>query len=164
MIDFTGYVFIDGIDLWTAFNIMVEEGSAEFLRWPPKKESISHNWKDRNGIDVDLSRFFFSERQGSLRMGMIADNEDSFWQKHEQLIATLTQPGTRRLEFKSHGSRSYFVYYKECNSWTQVKALKGDGGVNIVAAKFAMTIVEPEPQIDPSNIYIVDEEGRFLIT
>src|SRR5436190_9059255 len=111
----TGYAFIDGIDLWTAFNMIIEKGSADFLRYPPKKDSVQHDWKDSHGIDVDLSRYFFKERQGVLNMAMIADSEDDFWEKHNSFIATLTQPGTRRLSLKSHGQNSYDIFYKECN-------------------------------------------------
>ena len=168
MADVSGYAWIDGIDLWTAFGLFIEKGSADFLRHPPKKDSITHDWMDSHGIDVDLSRYFFKERQGALNMGMIADSEEQFWEKHQSFIATLTQPGTRRLTLKAHGERSYFVFYKECNNWTQVKPLKGVDeqifGPNKVGAKFSLVVIEPNPQIDASLVYLVDEEGRFIVT
>lgn len=168
MADVSGWTWIDGIDIWTVFGMFIEKGSADFLRHPPKKESITHDWQDAHGIDVDLSRFFFQERQGALNFAIIADSEADFWEKHNSFIATFTQPGTHRLELKAHNNRSYYIFYKECNNYTQVQALKGIDetlfGPNKVSAKFSIVVVEPEPQINPSNVYIVDENGRFLIT
>lgn len=166
--DVSGYFFMDGMDLWVQFGLFIEKGSADFLRYPPKKESITHDWLDSNGLDVDLSRVFFKERQVTLNCGIIAETEEDFWLKHDSFIATLAQPGTRRLMFKSHGDKQYFVYYKDCSNYTQVKALKGQEadifGANRVAARFSLIIEEPEPQIDSTMVVIVDEDGRYLTT
>jgi hypothetical protein len=168
MVDISGYSFIDGIDLWTAFGIFVEEGSADFLRWAPKKETIVHDWMDSNGIEVDTSRFFLKERRGGLNCGMIANSEATFWQNHRSFIATLMQPGLRRLNFRSHGDNAYYVHYIECSNYIQVKPLLGKDesiyGPNRVAGRFTLIIEEPNPQIDPSMVYLVDEEGRFIVT
>jgi hypothetical protein len=164
MTDVSGFYFIDGIDLWTAFGLMIEEGSADFLRYPPKKVSIEHDWMDSNGIDVDLSRVFFGPREGVLNCAIFAESEDDFWTKHNQFIATMTQPNLRRLSIKAHGERSYNVYYKECNNYKQIKALKGLDTAYKIVGRFSLVIVEPEPTIDASNVFIVDEDGRFLIT
>jgi hypothetical protein len=168
MADLSGYFFMDGMDLWVNFGLVIERGSADFLRYPPKKESITHDWLDSNGVDVDLSRIFFQERQVTLACGIIADSEEDFWLRHDSFIATLTQPGLRRLMFKSHGDRQYFVYYKDCSNYTQIKALKGQEasilGPNKVAAKFSLIIEEPNPFVDSTLTVIVDEDGRYLTT
>lgn len=168
MADVSGYFFMDGMDLWTTFGMFIEKGSADFLQYAPKKESITHDWMDSNGIDVDVSRIFFKERTVSLNCAIIAQNEADFWIKHKSFIATFTQPGLRRLMFKSHGDNQYFVYYSSCTSYTQVKALTGKEelifGPNLVAAKFTLVIVEPNPSIDNTYVVIVDEDGRYLTT
>lgn len=168
MVDVTGLSWIDGIDLWTAFSMFFEKASTDLLKYAPKKDSITHDWMDSNGIDVDLSRYFFKERTITINCAIIADNEADFWNKHDSFIATLTQPGTRRLELKSHNNRSYFIFYKECNNYTQVLSVKGNDetlfGPNKVAAKFSIVVIEPNPQIDSNNVYIITEDGHFLIT
>jgi hypothetical protein len=164
MQNLSGRFFLDGIDLYTVFGIFIEEGSADFLKYPPKKASIEHDWQDSNGREVDLSRVFFDQREGTLNMAILTNLESDFWQKHNDFISQFAQPGLHRLEFSSHGSKSYFVYYQETNNYKSVKPLRGSEETGLYAYRFSMVIIEPEPQIDASNIYLIDEEGHFLIT
>lgn len=153
--------FIDGMDLWNVFSIFVESGSDGFLQYAARKESISHDWLDRNGVDVDLSRYFFDSRNITLRCAMMANSEADFWLKHQGFIAMLTQPGPRRITVVEFGERSFMVYYKECNDFDRFTRIKD---TNQVATKFTLVLVESEPSVDSSHEFIVDEEGRFLIT
>lgn len=163
MTNLSGRWFIDGVDLYDIFNLFIEEGSADFLRFPPKKASIEHDWQDANGREIDLSRFFFDQREGVLNMAIIATNSDDFFLKQEQLISHLVQPGLRRLVLSSHGERSYYVYYKECNNYKAEKALTGEDD-GLFAYRFSMVLVEPEPQIDASHTFLITEEGHYIIT
>lgn len=164
MTDATGYFFLDGIDMWATFGVFIEEGSSDFLRYAPKKESIQHDWQDANGIEVDLSRIFFGPRDVILNCAIIVNTEEEFWEKHGFLISQLIQPELHRLSFKSHGERSYYVYYKECNNYKSVVPIKGDGLAGIKAYKFSLVLVEPEPQVDSSHVFLVTEDNVFLIT
>lgn len=162
MTDLSNRWFLDGIDLFTAFGVFIEEGSTDFLRYPPKKQSIEHDWQDSNGREVDLSRVFFDQREIVLDMAIVCTDATDFFEKQKLLISNFTQPGIRRLTIASHQERSYYVYYKECNNYKAVKALTGvDAG--LFAHRFSMVIVEPEPQIDNSHIFIIDHDGNFLI-
>jgi hypothetical protein len=163
MTDLSGRWYIDGIDIFTTFGVFIEEGSADFLKYPPKKDGIEHDWKDANGREVDLSRFFFDQREGVLNMAIICTNATDFWTKHDQFISQMIQPALRRLSLASHGDRSYYVYYKECNNYSAIKPLTGDDA-GLFAHRFSMVVVEPEPQVDASHQYLVDEEGHFIIT
>ena len=163
MTNLSGRWYIDGIDLYTTFSMFIEEGSADFLRYPPKKSSIEHDWQDSHGREVDLSQVFFDQREGTLSLAIIATNRDDFFDKHEKFISHLTQPELRRLTLTSHGERSYYVYYKECNNYKPEKALTGEM-TGLFAYRFSVVLVEPEPVVDNSHVFLVDEEGRFLIT
>jgi len=164
MRDVSGYFFIDGIDLFTTFGMIIEEGSADFLKYPPKKAGIEHDWMDANGREVDLSRIFFDQREGVLNMAIFATTEDEFWTRHNQFISQMIQPGTHRLTLKSHGERSYYIYYKECNNYKKGKPLTGNGEANLVAYRFSIVVVEPEPQVDSSHVFLVAEDNVFIIT
>lgn len=161
--DLSGYNYIDGKDIGTAYNIFVESGSDDFLKYPGKKESITHDWMDSNGIDVDLSRYFLEPRDITLRCAIVVDSPDHFWQKYNGFIADLTQPGTRRWEVTEFGNRSFYVHYKSCGDFTKFTRLK-DGVATKVACKFTLVLVEPVPELDAGNIFIVDEDNRFLVT
>ena len=159
--DLSGKYYIDGKDLWTVFNMFVEEGTDDFLRYPAKKDSITHDWQDSNGIDVDLTRVFFTERSITLRLGMIVSNEADFWSKYNQFLMQMALPGLRRIEPKSLGERSFYCFYKECTDFMWVTRIKN---VNKIGIKFTLNMVEPNPEIANDTVFIVDEDGRFLVT
>lgn len=163
MTDLSGYWFIDGIDIFQTFSCWIEEGSADFLKYPPKKASIEHDWQDANGRDVDLSRIFFDQREGVLNMAIWATSQEAFFEKHKQLISHFIQPGLRRLSLKSHGERSYYIYYRECNNYKSVLPLTGADTGKFVY-RFSIVVVEPEPTVDASHTFLIDEEGHFIIT
>jgi hypothetical protein len=156
-----GRHFIDGSDLWTAYNVFVEEGSDDFLKYAAAKEGLSHDWGDAHGVEVDLSRRFFAPRNISLRCAIIVGTEVEFWQKYGALITQLMKPGKRRIEVAEFGNKSFFVYYKDCSSLGRFTRIR-DG--NKIACKFALNLVENEPQLDASQTFIVTETGLFLIT
>ncbi|MFN3341905.1 MAG: hypothetical protein ACK40M_04365 [Flavobacteriales bacterium] len=159
-----GLWFIDGIDLYLNFGIVIETGSADFLKPPPKKESIEHDWRDSNGREVDLERFFFDQREGALNMALIGTSEEDFREKLDNFIGHLTKPGLRRFSLKAHGDRSYYIYYKQTSNFTALKPLRGSDLDGKVVYKFSILVVEPEPQLNPADTFLVDEEGRFIIT
>lgn len=164
MADVSGYFFLDGIDLFSTFSMIIEEGSADFLRHPPRKSSIEHDWKDAHGRDIDLSRVFFDQREGVLNMAILCNTDAEFWTRHDGFISQFAQPGLHRLSLKAHGLRSYYIYYKECNNYSSVKPAKGIADTYRIAYRFSIVVVEPEPQIDASDVFLVNEDGYFLIT
>lgn len=163
MTDLSGRWFLDGVDLFAIFNVFIEEGSADFLKFPPKKSSIEHDWQDANGRSVDLSRIFFDQREGTLNMAIIATDSEDFFTKQQLLLSQLLQPGTHRLTMASHGERSYYIYYKECSNYKTVKALNGED-TGYFAYRFSLQVVEPEPVVDASHQFLVDGEGNYIIT
>lgn len=163
MVDVSGKWFIDGIDLFDIFKVFVERGGADFLKFPPKKSSIEHDWQDANGRDVDLSRIFFDQREGVLHLGIIATDTEDFFEKQRSFIALFAQPGLRRFTLAAHGQRSYFIYYKECSSYNTIKGLTGED-TGLFAYRFTVNVVEPEPQIDPQDVFWVTGDGRYVIT
>jgi hypothetical protein len=162
--DLSSNWYIDGIDIWLAYNMAISEGSANLLRFPQKKESLSHNWSDANGKDYDLSEIFFDERISTLKMYVLDVDEDAFWIKYNAFISKLSEPYLHRLSLKSHGARNYYFFYKECSSYQQNISLKGIPD-NVIAHTFNITIVEPNPNpLGDVTEFIIDEESRFLIT
>ena len=161
--DYSGYYQIDGADIWNAFNLVVESGSDDFLKFAQKKESITHDWKDTNGIDVDLSNPLLNAREIQLRCAIIAASTAEFWTKYNSLISAMMQPGTRRIQVLEFGERSFFCHYKECISFDRFTRVK-EGVATKVACKFTIVFRELNPQLDASDVFIVDEDGRFLIT
>lgn len=159
----TGQYFIDGKDLWLVFGIVISEGSDDLLKFPTRKDSISHDWEDENGTDIDLSRVFFASRDINLQCALIAANEADFWAKYNNFIATLAQPELRRLEV-SELSSSFYVFYKECSSFTRATRIKIGPNAGKIASKFTLTLVEKAPTIDSSNVFMITDDNRLMIT
>lgn len=155
-----GRWFIDGKDFWTLFSVVVEGGTDGFLKYPSAKEKITRDWSDADGLDVDLSRIFFNARSISLRLGIIADNEIDFWSKYEAFIAQWKQPGYHRIQLAEFGLRSFYCFYNETSDFTRVSRIDG---TEKVGCKFTLSITEGEPTLS-GDTFIVDEDGRFLIT
>lgn len=155
-----GKYFIDSIDIWEAFGLVVSAGIDEFLKIPERKDSITHDWLDRDGIDVDLTNNFFKEKDINLSVAMIASNEADFWDKYEKLLNQLKKPGTRRIDVTAL-SRYFFTFYKSCSNFSALTRIQNN---SLVACKFNLLFTENEPTINNTNEYIVDEEGRFIIT
>lgn len=157
----SGRYWMDGRDLWDVFGVIVEDGSEGFLKLPAKKDSITHDWIDQDGIEVDLTNIFFHDRDITLTCVMIADNETDFWIKRSAFIAQLRQPGARRIEINELGARSFYVYYKENTGFNRyTRILEGN-----VVCRFLILFCENEPTEPTSDdVFIVDEDGRFLVT
>lgn len=162
-----GQYFIDGMDFWTIFSILVESGSDDFLKYPSKKDSITRNWSDADGIDIDLSAIFFNPRNIALRCAILADDEADFWTKYEAFIVQWKKPGIHRIEVAEFGLRSFYCYYDETSQFTRFTRVKDPVITNDhikVAMKFTLNIVEAEPRLNSSNQFIITQDGRFLIT
>lgn len=167
----SGWWWIDGFDLWDNFGLMIEKGTADFLKVPPRKDTNQHDWPDQNGLDIDTTQFFFKERTITLNCAMIADSESQFWLNRKALLTLITQPGTRRLVIAAHGTMQYYIIYKDS---TTPQAFKPLSGSNIVindslkvAYRFNITIVEPDPDNrDGSNImqFLAADDGKLIVT
>ena len=156
-----GQYRIDGIDLYLIYGITIASGSNDLLRFPERKESVEHDWSDRNGIDKDTSRVFFKARDISLECNLIANSEADFWAKYNAFLGMLAQPGERRLEVAEFNA-NYFLIYIKCDSFTRFTRIKENPGK--IACKFTTTLRELKPQVDPSNQYLITEPGVFMIT
>lgn len=152
---------IDGVDLYAIYGVSISGGSEGFLRFPDRKDSVEHDWSDRNGIDKDLSRVFFKDRDISLDCNFIANDEQDFWSKYNAFYGMIQKPGERRLEI-SEFNASYFVIYVKCENFTRYTRVVG--AVDKIACKMTVTFRELKPQANATNTFIISEPGIFIIT
>lgn len=163
MMDLSGRYSIDGKDLWTVYNMFVESGSDSFLKYPSRKESITHDWRDSDGLDVDLSRVFFNARDLILNVAIVTDTKEKFWQSYKAFLVHMKQPNLRRIEVAEFDNQSFFVYYKETSNFSRFTRIQIKEG-ELIGCKFTIVFTETNPTLDNENVFIVDEEGRFIIT
>lgn len=155
--------WMDGIDFWT-YGVLVQKGDDGFLQYAPKKESLSHSWPDQNGTEVDLSQQYLDVREVTLQCALFADSEVNWWKNYNNFIGNVMKPGKRRITINQFGNRDYYVYFKNCNIFTRVTRLpESQNKAGIWAANFSITVVENEPKLDAAQIFLVTEEGTFII-
>lgn len=152
--------YIDGLSLYNYFGVGVEDGSNDLLKPPDRKDSISHDWTDENGIDIDLSRVFLQSREATFQMFILADNEADFWNKYNAFVSYLQKPGTRRLTI-SEFNKDFYVFYKSCKTFARFTRIKE---VNKVACKFTLVLVEKDPSASEAPTFLITEDSRFIIT
>jgi hypothetical protein len=155
----TGQYFLDGMDFWTNFSMIVESGSDDFIKFPDRKDSITHDWLDSNGLDVDLTRVTFKDRNIVLKMAIIVSTPEEFWLKRNAFLAQWSQPGTHRLTSTELG-QSFYVFYKSCGSFSRFTRLQN---TNKIACKFTITVNEPGPTFDNNDVFLVDDDGRAIV-
>lgn len=151
--------YLDGADMWLYYSLGVESGSDDFLKMPKRKESITHDWLDENGIDIDTSRVFLEAKEIELKCHILAANEADFWEKYNRLLTAFSKPGVRRLTIVEFG-RDFYVIYKECNIYTRFTRLLQS---KLVACKFGIKLLEQTPALTEQT-FIVDELNRFIVT
>jgi hypothetical protein len=159
-VDINTLYFLDGYSLYKYFGVGVESGSDQLLEFPERKDSISHDWLDEHGLDIDLTRVFLKSREVTFQMWIVADGEADFWNKYNLFLSFLTKPGLRRLTITEH-SREYFVYYKKATAYKRFTRIKD---TNQVLSKFSLTLIEKDPTQNVVSDFIVDEFTRFIIT
>jgi hypothetical protein len=67
-----GHLVIDGRDALGDLGFVVRPGSMEsWLLLPEVKEPFSHDWKDEDGIEVDLENVYLKEKKRKRRLNAI---------------------------------------------------------------------------------------------
>jgi hypothetical protein len=142
----------------------IYKGTTQFLELPPRKESITHDWRSDDGLDIDASRIFFAARDVPLECSIITTTEKDFLIKRDLLMEQFRKPGLRRLNFTSTGQRSFYVIYKDSSNWQAVEALKGSPMEGQIMYKFTITFTEPNPVVGGSyDTFLITEDGAFII-
>ena len=95
-----GLWYIDGIDIFTKYNIgIVRDGFNDLFVFPAFKDLYYNDWPENDGIDIDLSDPKLNNKTVDIKFASVTlDNEmiDSF-------IVFLTQPGYRTLTMATLG-------------------------------------------------------------
>jgi len=156
----TGSYILNGNDLWQAYGVLVEGGSGSFMAYPARKESLSHDFRDRDGLDVDLWQPRFKAREFVLKCALHAAGRDGFWARWNGLFTELAGSGKHALEIADLG-RTFAVFYREQRN---VKKLTPLGGGQGAWARFDLVFGEANWEDNIERTYLVDHGDRYLVT
>jgi len=156
----SGAYTLNGNDLWTVYGLLVEGGSGSFLAFPARKDSLQHDFRDRDGLDIDLWQPRFRAREFALSCALHAPDRDAFWARHNGLFAELAASGTHELGIAELG-RAFRVYYKEQRNMKKLTPLDGAPGAWL---RFDLVFGEATWEDNIEKTFLVDHEGRYLVS
>jgi len=154
-----GKYILNGNDLYGVFGVVVEGGSESFLALPGRKEPLSHDFRDRDGIDIDLWAPRFRAREFVLKCALEAPGRDAFWARYNGLFAELAGSGAHALEIADLG-RTFRVYYREQRGAKKLTPLDGQGAW----LRFDLVLGEANWEDNIDLTVLIDHQGRFLTT
>ena len=138
----TGHLVIDGLDAWQDLGFVVRPGSMEsWLLLPETKEPFSHDWKDEDGIEVDLEHVYLKDKKTALKCYFISDSEVDFWNKYKALSELLTSPGMRTIYYREL-DKEFSVYYTRSSEPRRVQGIKNRDKIVI---EMTLNFVMPDP-------------------
>jgi hypothetical protein len=142
MNDMRGHLTVDGRDAWSDLGFIVLNGSMEeWFLYPGVKERFSHDWKDEDGIEVDLEHVYLKEKKTSLNFYFVSDSEIEFWNNYKKTLDLLTSPGLRTIYYRAM-DKEFSVYYTEAS---KPKRLKGPKNVAEIVMGMTVHFVMPDP-------------------
>lgn len=154
-----GHLTIDGLDAYSEYGFIILKGSMEdWLLFPEMKDPFSHNWKDENGLEVDLDNRYLKDKQVTLKVLFVADSEMEFWSNYKKTLGMLTQPGIRKIYYREM-DKEFEVYYTKSTAPTAFTRLKD---VNKVAVGMTLHFAMPDPSTMVERL--VAPESLRLVT
>ena len=137
-----GHLTIDGLDAWGDLGFVVRPGSMESWLLPPDtKEPFSHDWKDENGIEVDLTHSYVKEKKVSLKVCLISFSALEFQSKYDALCSLLKSPGIRTLYYREL-NKTFQAYYTRSS---EMKRIKGVKNTDMILFEMTLFFTMPVP-------------------
>lgn len=93
-VNYSHKYYINGVDLWLTFGIVVEAGNlAELERAPNRKEQWMNNWPDENGTQRYTDKAFFESKTMTLSFVFICNNKAEYLRNSNRFKEFITVGG-----------------------------------------------------------------------
>src|ERR1035437_8452547 len=131
----TGEVIIDTIDIWTTYGAFMLKGSYDsFMKPAKRKVSLSNNWPEQNGLDIDLTDPKYEAKEVEPSFILSASSETEWWTRYNAFFALLKLAGERSFYVREL-NKTFLIYYIETPTYVQLTKIKS---VNQVVAQFTI--------------------------
>lgn len=120
-----GDIYIDGIDIFSAYGANVTDGLESLFLFPAIKEPEQNDWPEEDGIEVDLESIHLQTKE--ITLSFFADNPND-------LIDKVSQPGYHTIKVTS--------YEKE---WRARLSSQSSNKLIKTSADFALKFIIDEP-------------------
>lgn len=163
-----GHWFLNGLDTYLTYGLIVIEGNGQFLLFPQRKESLSYEWAEVNGRDVDLSAPRFKDKEIKLRCAFVADTEAEYWDKRNAFFTELAvKPGRKKWYINDH-QREYSVFYQDSSEPRFIsKRLRNVPHKIIYSFILMLEVTEEiiaETTASTEPVYLRDANGSLIAT
>lgn len=149
MMDLTGYMTINGTDIWTEYGVFLGETEAgghvnmdALLRVPKAKEITKVDFRERTGVELpDNPNVKLSSIERTLQFWLRSNNKYNRLQKYQEFMSLITS-GMLTISIKDY--RTYKMVYQDMPiepDW--YVSYEGDRFYAIFQVKF----LEPQPSI-----------------
>lgn len=88
--------------LLSSHGVVIQTGAEELLEYPERKEVYQNDWAEENGGEYVLDNPKFKDKEVTLKMGILADNDEDFWQKYNAFFHEITKSGFQSLYISDH--------------------------------------------------------------
>jgi len=93
------------------------------MRPPKRKASLSNNWPEQNGLEIDLTVPKYESKEAELSFILSASSETEWWTRYNAFFTLLKSPGERSV-FVRELNKTFLVYYIEVTSYEQLTTIK----------------------------------------
>ncbi|MDO3641979.1 hypothetical protein [Mucilaginibacter sp. L3T2-6] len=149
---------INGNEIFTTYGLTIMAGMETFLAYPKRKDSVSHDWPEEEGIDIDLSEPHFEAREFTLKVLLMGADRADFKTKYYGLFAELSSANNMELYFTDI-DQTFTVYFKTQQNVSKVKRRLDTQNVGVT---FDLVFGESDPN-DNIDVFIVTDLDEFII-
>ncbi|MCD8137606.1 MAG: hypothetical protein LUH01_17310 [Parabacteroides gordonii] len=90
---------IDSVDINTYGLYLLRDSLGDVIRFPKRKAININDWAESDGIEPDLTVSEFEAKTVNLKFGIKASDEGAFWGSYNRVMAVLSAPGYRQMDF-----------------------------------------------------------------
>lgn len=134
----SGLYKLGGLDVYTTYGWIIEEGSNPILQQRKAKPRFSNDWPEHNGKEYDLSAPKFEDRIFNIKGTILASNESDFHTKYNALFTALNVSGTVTLQ-SLELNKTVNVIYLDMTSLDRLTPIKNN---NRILVRFTLSLQE----------------------
>lgn len=148
---------VSGINLKEIFGVSIKNGVNAMLALPDRKQSLSHDFPEEDGIDIDLSNPTFSARDFTFNCILEGDTVEELTSRYLGLFTLLKQEGTYSI-YNDFINITINVFYQKQGNLSDIQRTSAG-----YAITFDLTFGEADPNTNLPTVYLVDDLNRFLV-
>jgi hypothetical protein len=140
----TGKYKLGGLDIYSTYRMVIQEGSNPILQFRKPKPRFTNDWKEENGLEYDLTETpKYEDRVFRIQAVIMADSEADFNTRYNALYSALNVAGTVTLE-SLELSKTVNVIYSDMPDLDRLTRMKHGGKVVV---KFTLELKEVQQYV-----------------